>query len=87
MSDENLHLVLNEDQARYLASREWLPGELQRRFGPQQSRNSPFVMSLAERRALLDALGSALQRIGFTADYGVTDEGSMIEEIIDALSP
>lgn len=77
---------LSGSQHTYLANTRFLPAHLQatlEQFEPAPGRN--FVLDLPEAVAeeFRDALTERLARLGFAADYRLTREGAMLEELID----
>ena len=75
---------LSKDQVDYLLRRDELPGDLRRELTPGRAATVSFVRS--KRDELVEQLATRLQRAGFDGDWEPTEEGTMIESLIDVLT-
>jgi hypothetical protein len=80
---------LSEPQVAYLTTAAYLPSDLRDAVinaadlgGP----GGPIAIDAATADILQSALTDRLGQAGFDADYDVTDEGAMLEDLIDAFA-
>jgi hypothetical protein len=78
------HFVqLTRDQRDYLSKR--FPGVAQQ-ITPFSDSRGGLQLDEAQERNLLGLLADRLQEVGFDGEYKPTNEGRMLESIIDALT-
>jgi hypothetical protein len=84
MSDQPSAAVkFNRAQADYLIANFSLPAAA---VASLRSEARSVELSAVERKKLVDQVANRLQRVGFDADYEPTEEGIMLESLIDALT-
>lgn len=72
----------NKAQAEYLIANFGLPAAA---VASLRSEGHSLTLSPVERKSLLDQVANRLQRVGFGVDYEPTEEGRMLESLVDAL--
>jgi hypothetical protein len=75
---------LTKGQADYLLRCTDLPGDVRKVLTPARSADVSLLRN--ERDDIVEELGTRLQKFGFDADWTPTEEGAMIESIIDVLT-
>lgn len=75
----SVHLTPTEEQRRVLERLE-VPAQIAALL-----RRPSFTLSAGDAEAVRDALTEALAQVGFGADYELTADGHLIEDLIDKL--
>jgi hypothetical protein len=76
---------LSSAQHRYLTLLGELPSDLRDVLNSQDGQDLTIAIETAERFSSM--LTELLAERGFDADYELTEDGTMLEELIDAFSP
>lgn len=80
-------VVLSHDETDYLLSAGFLPLALRQRLQSKVNRRlddtATFELSAATAEEVREALTEQLAKVGFDEAYEPTDEGSLLEELID----
>ena len=83
-------IVLDSTVLEYLRTATYLPVDLLQTVLAQPVSESPRPIALElgdeEARRLRESLGSRLATVGFDADYSLTEEGRLLEDLIDTLA-
>jgi hypothetical protein len=85
MTGDARDVTLTGPQARYLIENFRLDAKIQHLFA-EAEKSGHVRLTLLQRQKLLNALGSRLQHIGLDVKYDPTDDGRMVEGIIDLLT-
>jgi len=81
-----LRVKLKIKELNYLLSKNFVPTELERKLtsiAKGGGENDFLHLTDEEADSLRDACGEQLQRVGFDKDYEPTDEGTILEDLID----
>src|SRR5512136_2952361 len=81
-----LRVRLEIKELNYLLNKNLVPAELERKLtsiAKESGENAFLHLTDEEADSLRDACGEQLQRIGFDKDYEPTDEGTILEDLID----
>ena len=81
-----IEVRLSHDKAQYLSKNVPLAEPIKRSIEAADAASSSVRLSHQQVRALLDAVGTQLQRIGFDENYDPTPEGELLEGVIDILT-
>jgi hypothetical protein len=83
MSETNRPTTLTSEQVSYLTSGfDELPDDIR---WVLELRQRPTLLSDDQRRVLIDRIADRLQERGFDEKYEPTEEGRLLEGILDAL--
>ena len=86
MSGAQRVILLSRDQAEFLKFAPFLPPplvEILRTAAPVSDARIAIELSGDAAESFGEALTLRLAQVGFDADYALTDEGRMLEELID----
>jgi hypothetical protein len=86
MTDMTGEITLDHEQARYVAEQMNVSRATRIAVAEADASGTPAKLTHPQRQELLDALGAQLQRVGFDERYDVTNEGRLLESIIDLLT-
>ena len=86
MPEAFYEVVINAAQARYLKGLSESTAVISKQVDSRTGATTVLRLSEDARSALMDRVGSRLQRRGFNADYSLTEEGEILESLIDVLS-
>jgi hypothetical protein len=85
MIDEGRDVRLTPQQAHYIIENIKLDAKTRHLLA--EAEESGYIrLTLLQRQELLNALGSRLQHAGFGVQYDLTEDGRMVEGIIDRLT-
>lgn len=86
MTDTAREVKLNHAQARYVAELFGVSRAIQTAVTEADASCTAAILAQSQREELLEVLGAQLQRMGFDERYDATDEGRLLESIIDLLT-
>lgn len=88
MSGATRSVWLSDGQIAYLTNATYLPSGLRETVinAGDVGRSRPITIGTATADTLQSALTDRLGQAGFDANYDLTDEGAMLEDLIDAFS-
>jgi hypothetical protein len=86
MSGKKISVRLSQAQLHYLARATFLPTEL-RELAASVTAVRVFSIDTETAERFRDVFTERLARVGFDTDYALTEEGVILEELIDAFFP
>lgn len=86
MPDAIRSIQLSARQIAYLATASYLPADLRETVVAAAKAIEPMAIDATTADTVQSALTVRLGQAGFDADYEVTAEGAMLEELIDAFA-